>query len=151
MVVVRISIATILETILHNLGLPATTFDEQENDGPIFTCTIYYPYADNQGNIFVSFMVGVNSSSIQEAKNNSCMAAIDHLKAIYDLEVIDYNHRELAISKMRTEPVNEDFQALSCAYNDLSGQFTSLLRKYKKLKKALRKIKSSVVGVNYLL
>ena len=121
MATIKLPVAPILETILASLGLPHATFEEQQKDGPVFTCTVYYPYGDTEGNRFISHMVGISSESMLDAKNSASIVAIDHLKAIYNLQIVDYNHRELALLKPGNEHDNNDLPSLREAYNHICG------------------------------
>ena len=38
MATIKLPVAPILEIVLASLGLPHATFEEQQKDGPVFTC-----------------------------------------------------------------------------------------------------------------
>ena len=90
MAVVKIPFVIILQCILEELGLPHATFEEQNADGPIYTCNVYYLYENGEGTKFVN---GLSAQSMEDAKNLLCFAAIEHLKSIYDLDIVDFNHK----------------------------------------------------------
>ena len=144
MATIKLPIAPILETILAFLGLPHTTFEEQQKDGLVFTSTVYYPYGDTEGNRFISHMVGISFESMLDAKNSSSIAALDHLKAIYTLQIVDYNHRELTLLKPGNKHDSNDLPSLREAYNHVCGQYVSNMQKSQKLTKSLKKIKSVI-------
>ena len=148
--VVKIPFIIILQSILQQLSLPKATFEEQNKDGPVYTCTVRYHYEDNKGTRFDAFMLGLSHNSLDEAKDYACFAALEHLKAIYALDIVDYNHKKLTALKNGKNPTDE-LKALKASYNELSGQYVGLLRKFQKVCKSLKKIRTAMAVVNYLL
>ena len=45
------------------------------------------------------------------------MLFLDHLKAMYDLDVVDYNHRELVLLKFSNDLGNNELKAIRTVYN----------------------------------
>ena len=83
MSVIKIPFIIILQSILQQISLPKATFEEQNKDGPVYTCTVRYHYEDNKRTRFDAFMLGLSHNSLDEAKDYACFAALEHLKAIY--------------------------------------------------------------------
>ena len=150
MTTVTIPFTLILQCILQQLGLPQATFEEQNNEGPVYTCIVRYHYEDNQGNRFLTFMLGLSNCTPDDARDYACFAALEHLKVVYSLDIVDYNHKELTALKKARKPT-EKLTALKASYNELSGQYVSLLRKFQKVCKSLKKIKIVMSSLNYLM
>ena len=80
-----------------------------------------------------------------DAKNSSSIAALDHLKAIYTVQIIDYNHREFTLLKPGNKHDSNDLPLFREAYNHICGQYVSNMQKSQKLTKSLKKIESVLV------
>ena len=129
MSVVKIPFIIILQSILQQLSLPKATFEEQNKDGPVYTCTVRYHYEDNKGTRFDAFMLGLSHHTLDEAKDYACFAVLEHLKAIYILHIVDYNHKKLTALKNGKNPIDK-LKALKASYNDLSGQYVGFVPSY---------------------
>ncbi|EEF46376.1 conserved hypothetical protein [Ricinus communis] len=117
----------------------------QQSDDQIYRCIVYYRYVDNLGTRFVSSCVGSSPDCPDDAKNAAAMGALDHLNAIYQLDIIDYNFRNVLIYKLNYEYYeNHGVSMLRNAYDQLCAQFETLAGKYESLLKIVRKINSYV-------
>ncbi|EEF46776.1 conserved hypothetical protein [Ricinus communis] len=143
---------SILDTVLQQLGVAPATYGMKKNEDAMYTCSVYYPHVDNLGNKYVSTSVGVSLSCFDDAQCGAAMGVIEHLFVIYQLEIIDYNFRNMVICRLNYEFYeNQDVGVLKAAYNELYAQFESFAGRFDKVLNIVEKINSYVVTIYNLL
>lgn len=86
--------------------------------------------------------IGMSVVSIEETKYVVTMSVLDALKAMYELEIQDYNYKELIVVKESYTQALIDLQAKYIDNQDqlqaLQASYASLACKFKKVKKNIQ-------------
>lgn len=97
--ILKIPIKNIMLEVLNELGLPPQCYQLESTDDGLFYVKVIFLHGETKGTRMISDKIGVNDTSLDDAKFIANFFALNALKAIYEFEVQDYSFRDLTLFK----------------------------------------------------